>query len=238
MLFAAVLLLAGFVWLPPGACAGTGEPPRKKLVALTFDDGPSVYTIGILDVLEQYNAHATFCVMGERVEKHADTLRRAVSIGCEVIGHGWNHIPLPKLTSRDIREQLYRTQQAIADATGTMPPMMYRPPYLARNDRVIRISQEEGYMIVGWSFQSDGNRWAKRGASITRQIIANNVYDRSIILCHDIASSTRDAMTTVIPDLIDMGYELVTLSELLEAEGMSIVPGDIWAGAERPQRLE
>jgi len=230
-------VLAALAFLLMGAHPAKAEPASivsKKLVALTFDDGPSVYTDDILDVLEQYGARATFCVRGNRVEKYAELLRRAVEMGCEVIGHGWNHRELPKLKNDEVRRQLLDTQQAIADATGVMPPMMYRPPYLSTSARVMRISEELGFMVVGWSFAGDSNRETARGAERTCKVIKNNVYHGAIILCHDIAQTTKIAMRTVIPDLIDQGYELVTLSQLMEAFGQEIVPGGVWSGVAKP----
>jgi len=100
---AAVLAAVGIVCLPrlpmealAEGDGSAGEAPRKKLIALTFDDGPNYYTISILDALEEHGAHATFFVRGDWVHNHADTMRRAVAIGCEVAGHAWNRLsPAP-----------------------------------------------------------------------------------------------------------------------------------------------
>ena len=87
--------------------------PSKPMIALTFDDGPSRYTSQILDILERYNARATFCVVGNLVSARSDTVKRASGLGCEIIGHSWDHRDLSKLTAGEITKQLGDTSAAI-----------------------------------------------------------------------------------------------------------------------------
>ena len=230
-----LLAAAGMVCLP---ClplnVSAEEAPRKKLIALTFDDGPSVYTGRILDALEAHGARATFFVQGDRVGKYSDEVRRAVAIGCEVAGHGWNHSELSRLSNGDLTGHLLRTQQAILDATGVEPPMLYRAPYGSTGKRMLEISAELGFMLIDWTFLGDSTDEASK----TSEIIPRRAHHGAIVLCHDIRLSTAKAMQTAIPELIARGYELVTVSELLEAAGQPVVPGAVWKGLPKPRREE
>jgi peptidoglycan/xylan/chitin deacetylase (PgdA/CDA1 family) len=190
------------------------------MIALTFDDGPSEHTEKILDLLEQYNSRATFCVLGNRVDRYAETIKRAAEMGCEVVGHSWDHKYLTKLTPDGIREELTSTNQALYDATGYWPPY-YRPPYGAMNDAVREVTIELNLSMLLWSI--DPRDWQSRNADEICAIINDKARDGGIIICHDIYGSTVEAMERAIPGLIDMGYQLVTVSELLG--GRTIEPG-------------
>ena len=193
----------------------TYEPEGETntpMVALTFDDGPSSYTNKILDLLSENNSSATFFVIGNRVSSYEQELRKAVSQGCEVLGHSWAHQQLTKLTDAQIRQDLKNTNNAIYNVLG-FRPMMYRPTYGEVNSRITRVSKEEGFALICWSV--DPQDWRYRNSNTVYNSIMNNVKNGSIVICHDIHGTTATAMERVIPDLIAKGYKLVTVSELL-----------------------
>ena len=199
--------------------------PTKPMIALTFDDGPSVYTNKILDILEQYNSRATFCVLGSFAEGNYYTVLRQHEIGCEVIGHSWNHRDLTKLSEQDIRAQLIETNNTIESITG-VAPIAHRAPYGAVNNSVRKVSRELGLSIILWTV--DTQDWKTRNADAVYTYIMNNAFDKSIILCHDLHSTTAAAMERVVPELIDSGYQLVTVSELLYFSGKIQEPGVVY----------
>lgn len=231
-------MLASICLLSCAASSHAGEPAEggkyadKKLVALTFDDGPSIYTMAILDILEEHGARATFCVLGNLVKRYEPTIVRAHKMGCEVIGHSWTHPNFTKQTRVQIFDQIDMTQRAIAGATGAQPPMLYRPPYGLgpNNKKVPSVSQEMGYMMVMWSFAADKSSKARN----TRLNVQYEVFDGAVVLMHDTRESTRNALRDIVPLLIEDGYELVTVSELLAATGQPIEPGCAWYGPSRP----
>ncbi|MCL1976649.1 MAG: polysaccharide deacetylase family protein, partial [Candidatus Bathyarchaeota archaeon] len=183
-----------------------------KIIALTFDDGPAEYTNRILDTLSENNCKATFFVIGRQINSHAQTLIRASSQGCEILGHSWDHEHLETLTANELRQNLQDTNNAIFNLLGTQPKM-YRPPYGETGGNIISVSKEMDLAIIKWSV--DPKDWEHKNADMTYDGIMNYVTNGSIILCHDIVSTTADAMEQIIPELVSRGYTLTTVSELL-----------------------
>lgn len=209
---------------------GTGNAPRtispdRPMVALTFDDGPSKTTPKILNLLEQYGGRATFCVVGNRVSSYSNTVAQVIAQGSEVISHTWSHKKLTALSKSGIRSELQKAQDAIV-AAGAPAPNWLRPPYGSVNDSVKEVAAEFGYALVNWSIDTED--WKTRNADTTYRRIMAEVEDGSIILCHDLHAETGDAMELVIPALVEQGYQLVTVSELMAAKGVSVNAGSLY----------
>lgn len=182
----------------------------RPMVAITYDDGPAKYTDSILDCLEKYNARATFFVQGNSVSKYPQAVKRAVSIGCEIGNHTKNHANLSKLSASEIYAQLSDTNNAVYDACGIYPKL-FRPPYGAYNNTVLEAAKMPAIM---WSV--DTLDWKTRNAGKTLESVQKSTRDGSIILMHDIHAPTADAAESVIKCLLKQGYQLVTVSELLD----------------------
>ncbi|MDR0373310.1 MAG: polysaccharide deacetylase family protein, partial [Nitrososphaerota archaeon] len=204
--------LAAVCAVIPVEAADAPASSDNKMIALTFDDGPSAYTTRILNTLSENDCKATFFVAGNKISSYSDTIRAAFSLDCEILGHSWNHEHLETLTADELRWNLQRTNDAIYDLLGTRPNM-YRPPFGELGGNIIDVSKEMGFAIIMWSVNPED--WSHENADITYDRIMNSVTAGSIILCHDIVGSTADAMERVIPELISRGYTLVTVSELL-----------------------
>ena len=200
--------------------------PSRPAIAITFDDGPGGYTARLLDLLEEHDARATFCVLGELLHFHEHTLARAVESGNEVIGHSWNHARLTEVSEAEIRWQILDTSRAIEQITG-VSTNLFRPPYGSVDDDVKRISKELGFAILDWSV--DPLDWRYRDADHIYDAVMNDVRNGSIILVHEIYSSTIEAMERIIPELVARGYQLVTVSELLEHAHGEILPGVVYS---------
>ena len=210
--------------IPPPVQSGETDPSRP-MIALTFDDGPSRHTPRILDILERHGGRATFFTVGYLLSSNKETVLRASKMGCEIIGHTWDHKDLTKLSDAEIRNQLLTTNNTIEAITGTAKPM-FRPPYGAVDARIQRISRELGFSIITWSL--DTLDWQSRNADAVHSAVMHGVKDRDIILTHDMHGTTADSMEIVIPDLISRGYQLVTVSELLAYKYGSIEAGRIY----------
>ena len=207
---------------------GLREPPRRPKIALTFDDGPSSYTDMILDLLEEHGGRATFCVIGNRIHHHPETLIRAVAMGSEVIGHSWDHTAFTRLGTQGITNQINRTSDAIEDIIGIRPPPIMRAPYGMTNNQVINTARNLGYSLLHWSV--DPKDWANRDADVIYYNIMRHVTEGSIILLHDIHTTTAEAMKQVIPRLIADGFQLVTASELIAYHYGELEPGEVYIG--------
>ena len=211
-----------------GVELGIVEPPRRPMVALTFDDGPSIYTNRILDYLEAAGARATFCVLGSRVEFYPETILRAISLGSEVIGHSWNHPNFANLSVAAITAQIADTSAALQAITGSPPPPIIRVPFGIANARERNIARDMGYALLNWSV--DPSDWSNRCADHIYEAVMRFVADGSIILLHDIYDSTVEATGRIIQRLLDDGFQLVTATELIEYFYGEIEPGRTYFG--------
>jgi len=197
----------------------------KPMVALTFDDGPSKYTSQILDLLEQYDCRATFCVVGNLTEGRSDTVLRSFNMGNQIIGHSYDHRDLTKLSAGEVRAQMLDPDKIIESITGHSPKLL-RTPYGAVNSTVRSVAQELGFSIISWSV--DTLDWQSRNADKVYAAVMADVGDRAIILCHDLYQTTAEAMVRVIPELISRGYQLVTVSELINTNVGDFEPGRVY----------
>ena len=202
-----------------------GIDPSKPMIALTFDDGPSKYTSQVLDILEKYGCRATFCTVGNLVDARKDTVRRASGLGCEVIGHSWDHRDLSKLSAEEIKKEIEDTSAVIEAAAG-VSLKMYRPPYGAVNDTVKSVSAELGYSMICWSV--DPEDWKTRDADAVYSAVMSGARDRAIVLSHDLYGTTADAYERIIPELLSQGYQLVTVSELMYYSGITPEAGEAY----------
>ncbi|WP_461811460.1 polysaccharide deacetylase family protein [Faecalimonas sp.] len=197
-----------------------GLDPTKPMIALTFDDGPGPEVGRILDVLEKYNARATFFMVGPLVKKYPETVKRISDLNCELGNHSTTHSDLSKLGVAEIRKEIQTTSDAIAKATGGRGPTVMRPPYGAVNPTV---KQTVGLPIIMWSV--DTLDWKTRNTQKTIDSVMTYAKDGSIVLMHDIHKTSVDAAIQIIPKLIEKGYQLVTVSELAEARGVHLENG-------------
>ena len=184
----------------------------QKCVALTFDDGPGPHTSRLLDTLDARNVQATFFVIGQNVANYATTEQRAYRNGNEIMNHSWSHPDLTTLGSANIASQLSTTSDRVGSTVGRRPTLM-RPPYGAYNSTVTSVAGQQGMSVVLWNI--DTLDWKYRDATYVRGAAVNTTTPGSIVLMHDIHSTTVDAVPGIIADLKAKGYTLVTVSDLI-----------------------
>lgn len=191
----------------------------RRLVALTFDDGPSArYTPTILRLLRAAGAHATFFMVGEAALREPGIVRATVRAGHEIGDHTFDHARLPDLSPAHIAWELGAGARAL-EQRGAPTPRYSRPPWGDFDERVAAISATLGYSLIGWDLALDK---ALRGGDITARVsaLAARVRPGSIILAHDgrgIRDSTLAALPLLLALLRERGFELVTVSELIRA---------------------
>ncbi|MCD7713187.1 MAG: polysaccharide deacetylase family protein [Firmicutes bacterium] len=203
----------------------TDVDPSRPMIALTFDDGPGNYTERLLDILGTYNVRATFYVVGTQARRFESTILRESNEGHEIGVHTENHYYLTKLDYNGIISEIVPLRTWLYSVTGTLP-MTVRPPYGKTNETVLAASTNEEFILVRWSV--DSLDWKTKNADMIYDEIMNNVFDGSIILCHDIHKTTVDAMETVIPALLEKGYQFVTVSELLSFREGGVTTGVVY----------
>ena len=186
---------------------------KKKMVALTYDDGPSRDTPTILKVLKANNSVATFFVVGNRVSSYKTTVKKAYEQGCEIANHTYSHQILTRLGASAIKSQISKTNRIVKKITGQSPKLL-RTPGGATSSSVKRAA---GMPVILWSV--DTLDWKTRSASKTVSAVFNHVKDCDFVLMHDLHHCTAVASKTIIPRLVKKGYQLVTVSELAECRG-------------------
>jgi peptidoglycan/xylan/chitin deacetylase (PgdA/CDA1 family) len=217
--------IAGVISTAEASEGQKNETTRPPMAALTFDDGPSAYTNRILDLLEHYGGRSTFFVSGPRMLAGADTVMRAFDMGNEIANHSWSHQDMRFQSDEEIVYEIQRASAAIASVTGISPPI-FRPPFGMADERVADIAAGLGYSIIKWTV--DPLDWRYRDADTVYRSIMSQVENDSIILVHDTRPTTAAAMERVIPQLIERGFQLVTVSELIYSIYGSLEPGRIY----------
>ena len=200
--------------------------PTKPMLALTYDDGPSAHaTPRILAALEKYNSRATFFMVGKQAEKRMDVVKKMEELGCEVANHTYDHTLMTKVPPEELASQLARTNQVVSDACGVSPVLM-RPCGGARSEAGMNIVGAISMPAVLWSI--DTLDWKTRDAQTTIQTVLEQAKDGDIILMHDLYETTADASEVLIPELVNRGFQLVTVSELASYRG-GMLPGHTYS---------
>ena len=214
--------------------------PARKMVALTFDDGPSkTVTNAILDKLEEHGGRATFFCLGDRVNEYESTLRRMVALNCQVASHSNAHKHLVKLGGEALQKDLKQALDSIEKYSGVRPTVM-RTPYGEHTDALIN---QIDMPVILWSI--DTRDWCyhvtkndkRTAAEIERDCqtiihtALDNVQDGDIILMHDLYSTTQRSAVEIIDRLAEDGWQMVTIDELFAAKGIALEPRKFYRSA-------
>ena len=192
---------------------------ESKLVAFTFDDGPSKYTLDIANILEEYNASATFFEVGYNIKAHPEITKELSERGFEIANHTTDHSKLTKLTEAKYLSKINDNNALFKELTGKDMPYL-RPPYGSYNDK---IKASAGVPIVTWSL--DTRDWESRNKDKVIEMVINNIKEGDIILFHDLYESTRDAVKELMPLLKEQGYQAVSVGELFKSKGITLEAG-------------
>jgi peptidoglycan/xylan/chitin deacetylase (PgdA/CDA1 family) len=180
----------------------------QKCVALTFDDGPSPYTAALLDILKSKNVVATFFVTGYNIDAHRPELKRMIADKNEIGNHGFGHKNYKKISSPDVTNEVNAVQEAIFATTG-YKIHINRPPYgeFRPGEPVLNNTP-----IIFWN--NDPDDWKNRNPAVVEANVMANIKPGSIVVMHDLYSTTVSAVPKLIDDLQAQGYTLVTITEL------------------------
>lgn len=187
---------------------------KGKLVALTFDDGPSIYTAPLVRELRQLKAPATFFEIGQQIGRYTTLVHNMSTWGFAIEDHTWNHPDLTTLPNSQVQDQLLWTKNKIHKATGVYP-QFFRPPYGSQNARVRHVGGILGMVVTLWDI--DTRDWTRPG---TAAIIgaAEQVHAGGIILMHDgggLRTETLAAVPVIVRYLRTHHFTLVTIPQLL-----------------------
>lgn len=197
----------------------------KKMIALTFDDGPNYNTSKVIDVLNKYDIKATFFVLGSRAINNKDILKKMADSGMEIGNHTYNHLLLTKYDENKIRSEIEDTSEVIYSATKKRPKLL-RPSYGSVNNKIKKVANMP---IIIWDI--DTLDWKYHNSKRITSRVVNKVRDGDIILMHDIYSASLNALSNIIPILQDNGYEFVTIDELFYYKEISLENGKVYGYA-------
>ena len=190
----------------------------EKLVALTFDDGPSYHTRSYLSILAEHDAKATFCIIGEQVADGQQVIAETAAAGHLIASHTWSHQELPTLDAAEVQKQLGDTSRALTDVVGH-DVMFVRPPYGDLDNETWLKSG--GTMGVSMYWTHDSLDWETPGVDAIVQNATQYMSPGSVILMHDGGgdrSQDVEALPRIIKAWQDAGYRFVTMQELLESD--------------------
>ena len=203
-------------------CGILDPTAKQKLCAVTYDDGPSQNTDLILDTLEKYNAKATFFVVGTQASYYSAELQRAYADGMEIGSHTYDHITLSTATAEQIQDTMNKNDALLQKLINFTPTIM-RPTGGGVNDTV---TANVNKPLINWDVDTQDCK--TKNADQTIATATTDVKDGSIILMHDLYQSTAEATVSLVPRLQQMGYKLVTVSELAETYGYKLEAGQVY----------
>lgn len=226
-------LVAGLeapTWEQALPAAPKGEGPRvplrdtytrvrtsRKVIAITFDDGPHPEnTPRLLDMLKERKVKATFYVVGNMVKYNPQLLKRMVEEGHEIGNHTVTHGTLSRMSDESLLAELKNAHDQIVEASGVAPVSMRPPGGAIKKDQKAFVLEELGYPTILWSV--DPEDWKRPGPSVVTSRLVNGASPGGILLVHDLHKPTVDAMPDTLDQLLAMGYEFVTISELIALE--------------------
>lgn len=220
-----LLVLLGFYYLPDAAAtmkqAGGRKLPiycvdsKDKKVALSFDAAwGNEDTKKILKILKKHNVHVTFFMTGGWIESYPDDVKAIAKAGHDLGNHSENHKQMSQLSKEQCKEELMKPHEKVKKLTGT-DMILFRPPYGDYNNTVVETTNENGYYCIQWDV--DSLDWKDYGADSIVNTVLNHKHlgNGSIILCHNGAKYTAQALERLIEGLKEKGYEIVPISKLI-----------------------
>lgn len=195
----------------PIYCVETAEPK----VALTFDAAwGNEDTAKILEILKKHDVHVTFFMTGGWVESYPDDVRAILAAGHDLGNHSENHKNMSQLSDDVKKDELMKVHEKVRDLTG-YEMFLFRPPYGDYDNAVVNVAKDCGYFAIQWDV--DSLDWKDYGVDSIIKTVTEHKHlgNGSIILCHNGAKFTAQALDTLITKLKDKGYAIVPVSELI-----------------------
>ncbi len=184
--------------------------PAKKLIALTFDDGPGPYTDRLVNILNDNLVNATFFMLGSNLEKYKSTVLNVYNSGNEIGYHSYAHTNFKRQNIKQIVAEFNTSNEILKSITG-VPFSLVRPPYGSINEE---IKEALDVSFILWNVDTED--WRHKDTDYLLNYTLENIQDGSIVLFHDIHASSVDAIEKILPYLYVEGYTVVTVSELAE----------------------
>jgi peptidoglycan/xylan/chitin deacetylase (PgdA/CDA1 family) len=185
----------------------------EKKIALTFDDGPGIFTLEVLALLKKYNVKATFFCIGKNIETHPEILKQIIAEGHLVGNHSYSHSTFFDFYNAEkIREEIQKTDVLLEKFT-LKKINFFRPPYGVTTPSIRRALKKTGHKVIGWNIRS------LDGGTKNQDLILNRIIKRvspgGIVLLHDTASHSVLVLEQFLQFLQQNNYKVISSEELL-----------------------
>jgi len=202
-------------------CNNSSETEKK--IAITFDDGPSVFTLEILELLKKYNVKATFFCIGKNIETHPEILKQVIADGHLVGNHSYNHSSFFDFyNAKKVKEEIEKTD-ALLEKYTSKKINFFRPPYGVTTPSIRRALKKTGHKVIGWNIRSlDGG--TKNQSLIFNRII-KRISPGGIVLLHDTAPHSVFVLEQFLQFLQQNNYKVISTEELLNLKAYDIERG-------------
>ena len=192
-------------------CNNSSETEKK--IAITFDDGPSLFTLEILELLKKYNVKATFFCIGKNIETHPEILKQVIADGHLVGNHSYNHSPFFDFyNAKKVKEEIEKTD-ALLEKYTSKKINFFRPPYGVTTPSIRRALQTTGHTVIGWNIRS------LDGGTKNQNLIFNRIIKRvcpgGIVLLHDTGLHSVLVLEQFLQFLQQNNYKVISVEELL-----------------------
>lgn len=192
------------------------ENQTLKYVAFTFDDGPSKYTVDIMNILAEYGANATFFQVGYMIKSNGDITKQAFERGFEIGNHSSDHSNFSKLSKTKIIEKIEENNKYFNEITNSNMNLI-RLPY---GSGKAKTKEAVDYPIIGWSV--DSRDWESRNTNKIVTTVMKDIKDGDIVLFHDLYNTTKEAIKILVPKLYSNGYKIVSVTELFRIKNIEL----------------
>lgn len=197
-------------------------PDNTKVLALTFDDGPSEITLPILDLLDRYHVKATFFWQGKNLIKYPEAVNRAIKAGHEVGNHSWDHPNCYDMSPTDLWSQQLLPTFSVYDSLFNIKPKSYRPPYGAVTENQLAHLVEKDVQTILWSVSTLDWDVKRNSSKELVERFEQGLHPGAIILLHDVdfnntAPSKLQAIEKMIKKAEKENYSFMTVSDMMNA---------------------
>lgn len=226
-----VLMVTAAILTSRGSVISTGANQRElpiysvdkgdeKILSISFDAAwGNEDTPQLIEILDKYNVKATFFVVGDWVDKYPESVKQLSDAGHEVMNHSNKHPHMPELSKDKMKEEINSCSDKIEAVTGVRPTL-FRAPYGDYNDETIKTIRECGCYPIQWD--TDSLDWKDLTAEQISKRVLDKAQSGSIVLFHNAAKHTPEALPTILESLQKDGYKIVPISQLIYTDNYTI----------------
>lgn len=196
------------------------KPADEKTISISFDAAWGNEDTGkLIEIMDKYNVKTTFFVVGGWVDKYPESVKQLSDAGHEIMNHSNTHPHMTQISEEKMREEVQKCDEKIQSITG-VKPILFRAPYGDYNNKVVQTMRETGHYTIQWDV--DSLDWKNLMPDEICERVLKRVKPGSIVLFHNAALHTPEALPKIIETLQKDGYKIVPVSQLIIKENFKI----------------